>query len=171
MLKKQLVVACGGLPALVVALVAWRYVGRLSGFVPLPADDAASRLAFAARWLLIPGLTLLAGIIAAAQQRFYTDAIDGTRVPRSYSHEIVLRYNTNTVEQSLLVVILWPALAALLPRDQLMLVPAAAILFGVGRLTFWLGYMIHPLARAFGMALTAAPTVAGYVWLIVESLR
>ncbi|HEX4295451.1 MAG TPA: hypothetical protein VHZ29_15050 [Rhizomicrobium sp.] len=40
--------------------------------MPLPdGDDTASRLAFAAHWLLLPGLTLLAGIALVANQRFF----------------------------------------------------------------------------------------------------
>ena len=34
------------------------------------------------------------------------------------------------------------------------LIPAATIVFIVVRLAFWIGYRIHPLYRAFGMAAT-----------------
>src|SRR5215469_13476805 len=95
LLKKQILVACGAVPALVIFLIAWQYPARLAGFLTLPANDTASRLVFVSRWLVIPGLTLLAGIILAAQQRFWSAAIDGTRQPLAHGLEINLRYNMN----------------------------------------------------------------------------
>ena len=137
--------------------------------VPQP-DDTAHRLAYAARWLALPGLTLLAGVVAAARRGFYADAIGGTRTPANHGLEINLRYNQNTVEQVLLAVIAWPGLALELPRDALPLIPVAAVLFGVGRITFWIGYLLHPMGRAFGMALTAIPALAAYAWLVIRAL-
>jgi MAPEG family len=134
--------------------------------VTLPADDTASRLAYAAHWLILPGVTLLAGIIAAGRRGFIADAIDGTRTPSSHSLEINLRYNQNTLEQTLLAAVAWAALAVVLARDELGLIPVMAFLFAFGRITFWIGYLLHPLVRAFGMVLTALPTIAAYVWLV-----
>jgi hypothetical protein len=59
----------------------------------------------------------------------------------------------------------------MLPQERLVLIPAAAILFGFGRATFWIGYLIYPTARAFGMVLTALPTIAAYVWLVQRALN
>jgi hypothetical protein len=47
----------------------------------------------------------------------------------------------------------------------LVLIPAMAALFAVGRATFWLGYLLDPTGRAFGMVLTALPTIGAYLWL------
>ncbi|HEY3777790.1 MAG TPA: hypothetical protein VGL35_07005 [Rhizomicrobium sp.] len=168
--KKQLLVGLGIGPALLVIFFVWRYSSALFAFVSTPADDPASRLSFAAHWLLIPGLTLVAGVVGAGRRGFYRGAIEGTRWPENRSLEINLRYNINTVEQTLLVLIAWPGLSLALPQEHLTLVPAAAFLFGFGRLTFWLGYQLHPLARAFGMVLTAVPTVIAYVWLAANTL-
>jgi len=164
--QKQLIAVLGAAPAFVVVYVVGRYASELFGNVAMPADDVASRLVFAARWLLLPGLALLVGVQVAARRGFIPDAIEGTRTPKSHSLEINLRYNTNTTEQLLLVVIAWPVLAVTLSVGQLVLIPAAATLFVVGRALFWIGYTIHPLARAFGMTLTALPTLAAYGWLI-----
>jgi hypothetical protein len=164
--QKQLIAVLGAAPAFVVVYVVGRHAPELFGNVAMPADDMASRLAFVARWLLLPGLALLAGVHVAARRGFIPDAIEGTRTPQSRSLEINLRYNTNTTEQLLLVAMAWPALAMTLPVDQLVLIPAAATLFVVGRALFWIGYTIHPLARAFGMTLTALPTLAAYGWLV-----
>ena len=35
----------------------------------------------------------------------------------------------------------------------------------VGRILFWIGYQIHPVARAIGFGLTAVPTAVAIVWL------
>jgi hypothetical protein len=114
---------------------------------------------------------LLAGIVAAGRRGFIADAIDGTRTPANHGLEINLRYNQNTLEQTVLVAIAWGAMAPLLPRDELVLIPAMAFLFAFGRITFWIGYLLHPLGRAFGMVLTAAPTLAAYVWLVSHAWR
>jgi len=34
------------------------------------------------------------------------------------------------------------------------IIPAAVIVFVTARIAFWIGYRIHPLYRAFGMAAT-----------------
>jgi hypothetical protein len=46
-----------------------------------------------------------------------------------------------------------------------------ASLFVGGRIAFWIGYLLHPLARAFGMVVTALPTIAAYVWLVQHAWR
>jgi hypothetical protein len=166
MIRKQLVLLAGAGPAFLAVFFTYRYAGSLFAFAALPSEDTAARLAYAAHWLLIPGVSLLAGIWLAGRRGFMADAIDGTRTPRSHSLEINLRYNQNTLEQTVLAAIAWTGLATTLPHSQLVLIPAMAFLFGLGRLTFWIGYGLHPLGRAFGMVLTALPTIAAYVWLI-----
>jgi hypothetical protein len=170
MVRKQILVGAGILMAVVVLLVFAS--GRFSIAVALPLDDTAERLAFCAKWLLVPGFALLLGVGMVANRRFFTpDAIDGSRTPDSRSLEINLRYNQNTLEQTALVLIAWPLLALWLPADRLGLIPLLAVLFGVGRAAFWIGYLIAPWARAFGFALTFYPTVAAYVWLAIRALR
>jgi hypothetical protein len=168
--RKQLIGAAGSLLAFVVVFLTARNAAALFGFAVLPADSVAGRLAFAARWLMIPGLTLLAGIWAASRRGFIADAIDGTRSPSSHSLEINLRYNQNTLEQTVLAAIAWSNLSLALPQEQLLLIPAAAFLFGIGRAAFWIGYLVYPMARAFGMVMTVLPTIAAYIWLVSRAL-
>jgi len=170
MFRKQVIAIAGALPAMPAVLLVWLYVDELFGFVALPPDTIADRLALVASWLLIPGWTLLAGIFGASRRGFIAGAIEGTRTPESWSLEVNLRYNLNTIEQVVLVAIAWACLALVLPHDRLVLIPAMAVLFGIGRLTFWIGYRIHPLARTFGMTLTAFPTVIAYLWLAARQL-
>lgn len=171
LVRKQLIVVTGIVPALIVVYLTARYASTLFGFAALPADNIAARLAFAAQWLTVPGLALLAGIWAAGRRGFIADAIDGTRSPLSHSLEINLRYNQNTLEQTVLAAIAWMNLSVLLPHERLVLIPAAAFLFGFGRAAFWIGYLIYPTARAFGMVLTALPTITAYVWLVQRALE
>jgi hypothetical protein len=166
MTRKQFVGAIGSAAALAVLLIFHHVAPRLLAGLALPRDDASDRLAFAARWLVAPGATLLAGVWAAARRGFYPDAIDGTRTPANPALEINLRYNQNTLEQLVLAAIAWAALAVTVPIGSLYLIPAMAITFVIGRITFWIGYLIYPTGRAFGMVLTILPTIAAYAWLI-----
>ena len=170
MFRKQVLAIAGAVVGMVVVFVVWRTMPQLFARVPLPADDTASRLAYSAQWLLLPGLTLMAGIMAAARRGFIRGAIEGTRTPDHYGLEITLRYNQNTLEQTVLAAIAWMGLVLALPHDQLIVIPAMAFLFFFGRITFWIGYRLHPLARTFGMVLTALPTVIAYGWLAWRGL-
>ena len=147
---------------IVCAAVALRTLGSHSA-----AEVAiAERLAVAARWLLVPGLCLLAGLGVTANQRFLrTDAIDGQTDFKPGFMDINLRYNKNTLEQTVLAAIAWTGLALALRPADLNLVPALAALFALGRATFWIGYLYAPWARAFGLGLTFYPTIAALIWL------
>jgi hypothetical protein len=165
MFQKQLIGIAVAIPAFFVVLAVCRFAPQIFARAMLPSDDVADRLAYAARWLFWPGLTLLVGVVFAGRRGFIAGAIDGTRTPENYSLEINLRYNLNTLEQTALAAIAWTGLAIVLPHDRLVLIPAAAFLFVVGRATFWIGYLLYPMARAFGMVLTILPTLAAFGWL------
>ena len=164
--RQQLLGVAGAVPGFFAVLVTWHYAPLWFAFVTLPADDSADRLVFVLRWLLIPGLALLAGVWIAGRRGFIPDAIDGTRTPASHAFEINLRYNQNTLEQAVLAAIAWMNLGVALPQERLVLIPAMATLFGIGRAAFWIGYLINPMGRAFGMVLTVLPTIAAYLWLV-----
>ena len=164
--RKQLIGIAGAVPAIVCVVLVLKFAPQLFGAVVLPADAPGERLAFVSRWMLLPGVALLTGIVLAARRGFYADAIDGTRTPRGHGLEINLRYNQNTLEQTVLAAMAWAALAVTLPTARLVLIPAMATLFLAGRMTFWIGYLVHPMGRAFGMTLTALPTVGSFGWLL-----
>ena len=69
--------------------------------------------------------------------------------------EVNGRVVDNTLEQFLIYSVGTLALSAGLTADQMPVIPAAAIVFVIARAAFWIGYRIHPLYRAFGMAATA----------------
>jgi len=167
--QKQLLILAGALPALLIIQVVWQHAGALFARLALPGDDPASRLAYVARWLLLPGLTLLAGILATGLARAaLAGAIDGTPAPTSRPLAITLRYNQNTLEQLLLAAIAWAGVALAVTRAHLVVIPAMACLFAFGRIVFWIGYLLHPQARAFGLILTLLPTVLAYGWLVLQ---
>jgi hypothetical protein len=169
--RNQLIGIAAALPAILCVILTLTFAPRLFGAAALPADTPAARLAFVAHWLVLPAVTLLAGVILAARRGFHADAIEGTRTPASHGLEINLRYNQNTLEQVVLAVIAWTALALVLPHASLVLIPALATLFLVGRASFWIGYLLHPMGRAFGMVLTVLPTLGALGWLLWRTFR
>jgi hypothetical protein len=62
-------------------------------------------------------------------------------------------------------------LALVLPVEDLGVIPRMAVLFGVGRAAFWLGYLYAPWARALGMGLTAYPSFGALVFLLWTAFR
>jgi hypothetical protein len=82
--------------------------------------------------------------------------------------EINLRYNQNTLEPLCLAVLVWTNFSLAIGHENLALIPAMSVPFVVGRLTFWVGYLVIPIARAFGIILTAVPTVVALPWLIAH---
>lgn len=158
-------VAAGWAAALVALAAIFWLGGRVFSGLANGASES-ERLALVARCLIGPGLALLAGVATAGNLRFFSaEAIEGTRTPSQRALEITLRYIQNTLEQTLLAAIAWAGLAVALPAPKLFLLPTLSVAFVVGRLTFWGGYLIHPMARAFGMVVTLLPTVIAYVWL------
>lgn len=152
--------------AIAVLLLAWLFRDTFTNMLPLPSDTQDGRLMLVGQWLLLPGLALLAGVLAMATGRFFMGATDGSRTPAAHGLEVNLRYNLNTLEQIVLAAIAWAGLASALPHAQLNLIPLLATVFVVGRAAFWLGYLFRPVARAFGFLLTFLPTCICYLWLL-----
>lgn len=167
--RKQLLTLAGMAAATVVCLTAIWLAARqpLAG----PPQSAASALVLAVRWLLAPGFCLFAGIGVTANRRFFSpEAIDGGRPAADHFLEINLRYNQNTLEQTVLAAIAWTGLAVAVPERSAALIPVLAGLFVAGRLSFWIGYLMAPWARAFGLALTFYPTAGTLVWLGIRAI-
>jgi hypothetical protein len=168
MRRKQLLILAGVLAAVAVCLTAWRLA---LGHGPAADPGTAERLALAARWMLVPAFCLLAGIGMTANRRFLSaEQIDGGGAPAGSAFDINLRYNLNTLEQTVLAAVAWTGLALSLKSENLSLIPVMAGLFGVGRIAFWIGYLMAPWARAFGLGLTFYPTAVALVWLAIRAL-
>ncbi len=68
----------------------------------------------------------------------------------------------NTIEQTILAIVVHTILATVL-RARTSLIPLLVAIYVIGRVTFSLAYRRSKPWRAFGMALTAAPTDACFV--------
>ncbi|MDQ2088328.1 MAPEG family protein [Marimonas arenosa] len=114
---------------------------------------------------LVPGgLVMVLMVARLAQRRFVDDvAIDGGSFPLGSGGDIDQRVLTNTVEQLMLAVALWPFVALTLGGLVVLWMGAG---FAVARLAFWIGYHISPPLRGFGFAATFYPTALATLWAL-----
>jgi uncharacterized membrane protein YecN with MAPEG domain len=128
-------------------------------------------LAHALTWDVLIIVCLMANIGLLARHRFFTpDDIDGGGLTKGTPHAQVLQSTLqNTLEQTVLAISVHAVWAVAMPQTWQAAVPAAAILFLVGRVLFWRGYARGAPGRALGFALTFYPSVA-MVLLIVGRL-
>jgi hypothetical protein len=153
MTKEQKIVGIGAASG-VLAMVA--SLATISRLWPIHADfmDASSRLAYALQMNAFAFTPLLVGIILVGNSRFLSEAIDPTLNREDLATQINGRVVNNTLEQSVLFLVGTLALSVDLTAPQMGILPAATIVFIIARIAFWIGYRIHPLYRAFGMAAT-----------------
>ena len=154
MTREQKIVAAGAVSGIVsMALGMW----LLSTLLPPPAgmETLADRLAYAARWLAFAALPLFAMIASVGNARFASEAIDPTLGLEDNKTKINGRVADNTTQQLLLFACGLLGLAASLPAGWMGVIRAAAIVFVLCRIAFWIGYRIHPLHRAVGFSSTA----------------
>jgi len=129
--------------------------------------DVAHRLAFACQANAFAALPLLVAVMTVGQDRFLSEAIDPTLHKEDLATQINGRVADNTLQQFVLFSTATMALSVNLSAEAMRVVPAAAIVFVLARGAFWIGYRIHPLYRAFGMAATGylnVGLVAFAVW-------
>ena len=127
----------------------------------VPADDhaqlatgAADRLAIWGGLVLWPALLLMGQVMGVMMARGRSRAFNPITDEESLRQRIAQRVLSNSVEQTMIFL---PALAAwcvLSPPAMLAMAGPATAIFVAGRLLFWIGYRIHPYARAPGMAMT-----------------
>lgn len=134
--------------------------------VPLPIFSLLPVLAFS---FLGPGIFLMLLIGRLAQRRFFDDAIiDGQPFADHSGAEIDQRVLTNTVEQLVLALCLWPATAYLAGNAGPGLVATLGVGFLLARLMFWAGYHLSPPLRGFGFAATFYSTIAALVYSVAH---
>lgn len=113
---------------------------------------------------LLPGLVMLAMIGRLAQRRFFDDAIiDGADFQPGSGAWIDQRVLSNTTEQLVLALVLWPFVALTLGGAVVL---ALGFGFGAARLLFWAGYHLSPPMRGFGFAATFYPTIVAVLWSV-----
>lgn len=103
------------------------------------------------------GVVMLLMIGRLAQRRFFDDAIiDGQPFATGSPAEIDQRVLSNTFEQMVLALCLWPLVAISLGAVTVI---ALGVSMAVARVLFWVGYHLSPPLRALGFAATFYPTV------------
>lgn len=145
-----------------------------AGYLLLPRyfafpTELPDRIAFALQADVFVFLWIVLGVRMVARGRFHSAADNRGSAfgPPSPAIAIKVAFLQNTLEQAVIAVGAHLALATLLTGAWLALIPAAVVLFGIGRVAFFVGYPKGAGGRAFGIATTAVPTVAGYVLAIV----
>ena len=159
--SKQRGVAKGMVLAVLTTLAGFTLAHWGMPALTLIEDSLRGRLHLLATALLLPGLTLMFCVGRLANHRFFTPAdIDGSALtegtPTARRLQSLLQ---NTLEQVVLALIAYVAAKLLLPFNFLSLIPAAALMFLVGRILFFRGYAHGAASRAYGFALTFYSTV------------
>ena len=126
-----------------------------------PHAAAGERLAFALRADAFIGLWLAISVGLLARHRFFSpEDIDGGGLSLGTETASILQATLqNTLEQTVLAVLVHLAWASLMPVSWLAAIPAAVVLFLCGRVLFVRGYRAGAPSRALGFALTFYPSV------------
>jgi len=126
-----------------------------------PALVADASLAHAIRWDTLVIACLAINIALLARHRFFTpDDIDGGGLSKGTPTAQILQSTLqNTLEQTVLALGVHVVWSSVMPPTWQLAIPAASILFIVGRILFWRGYAKGAPARALGFGLTFYPSV------------
>lgn len=118
--------------------------------------------------LILPGLVMAAMIGRLAARRFFDDAIiDGEGFSPKSGAALDQKVLTNTVEQLVLALVIWPFVANSLGGAVVL---ALGFGFAVARLLFWIGYHLSPPLRSLGFAATFYPTLVAAIWSVLAWL-
>lgn len=118
--------------------------------------------------LFAPGLVMVLMVGRLAQRRFFDDdIIDGEPFVPGSGGDIDQRVLTNTVEQLLLALAIWPFVALTLGGFSVLFLGFG---FAIARLIFWIGYHRAPALRGFGFAATFYPTLLAAIWSVITWL-
>lgn len=131
----------------------------------LPSNDSASLITFWSGSALLIVIWVLVGFAMVSRGRRHSlDDIRGSAfAPPSPRIAIYVAFLQNTVEQALMAVIVQIALLLLAGAWTAPLVAGQVLLFAIGRVTFLAGCPKGAGGRAFGLAVTALPTVGGFI--------
>ena len=125
--------------------------------LPTPAgmDTALARLIFALQINAIATLPFFVMVAVVGNGRFTSEAIDPLQHKESKAVEINGRVADNTLQQNFVFFVATMALTTFLTAQNIQIIPALVTVYILARIAFWIGYRIHPLYRAAGMAATS----------------
>uniref|UniRef100_A0A8D3BHR0 Transmembrane protein 79-like n=1 Tax=Scophthalmus maximus TaxID=52904 RepID=A0A8D3BHR0_SCOMX len=131
-------------------------------YVPIkPPDcpDIASRVIFTSCCCVVAAVPILLAMLMGAACQFCTGSFNLLEpFPRGRAAQQL--FVTASLEQLLLYVLNLVVMAALLPQDQLKLVPILVAMFIFGRLVYWVSLNVCSSWRGFGSGLTVFPLLA-----------
>ena len=159
--SEQRGVAIGMASALLMA-VAFLTLAAIFGEARIaPSASVEFRLELLAASLMAPATSLFICIARLAKHRFFTpEDINGSALTEGTSRAKLLQaLLQNTLEQVALALSVYSACSFTFPSHLLGLIPAAAAMFLVGRVLFYIRYSGGAPSRAFGFAFTFYPTV------------
>ena len=123
------------------------------GTIPVPKDgDLLTKLFYTLRCFFVPISFFWVAINFVALQRLPTGAFNPLDGPE-HLMDLSKKRLRNTMEQMTIYAVQSLILAVLLERNEMKVVFLYSLAFIVGRIFFWFGYGIHPLARALGFSL------------------
>jgi hypothetical protein len=147
--------------AVALAILVVLYLTIWLGAAPMPAADVPHRLLLAAKLMGFAVLPLFAGISAAVYARYSAAAlIQGFKSVPSERLALLLAYNQNTLEQTVLHALSLPIFCVTVPAALLVFAYAQVAAFLLGRLMFYIGYRRAPLQRLAGFAVGHYPAIA-----------
>ena len=121
---------------------------------------------------LVPILFLIISIARLAKHRFFSpEDIDGGGLSMGTERAKMLHaLLQNTLEQAVISISLYIIWGLLMPTEWILVLPLAALCFGVGRLLFFTGYEKGAPARALGFTLCFYPTIIMLATLIAVTI-
>lgn len=128
--------------------------------------DLAERTALALQADVAVLICLAVAVRMVSRVRFVSaeDSRGAAFGPPSAQLAIKAAFLQNTLEQSVIAIGAHVVLATLITGADLALIVGAVVLFVIGRATFFVGYPGGAGARAFGMVVTALPSMAALLW-------
>lgn len=152
------------LALLLCAAVSIACVLFLPAWIAFPLDGTA-RLGFAIQTGLVHFASVLVAVrlVSSGRYRSAADIGGAANGPPSPALAITVAFLQNTLEQAFLGVGAHLVLASVAGGRWLALLIASALLFAIGRFSFYRRYSGGARARAFGMATTALASLTCYL--------
>jgi hypothetical protein len=159
--SEQRGVAIGMASGLLMAVAFLTLAAIFGGARIAPSASVEFRLQLLAASLMAPAASLFICIARLAKHRFFTpEDINGSALTEGSARAKLLQaLLQNTLEQLALALPVYFVGAITFPSHLLGLIAAAAAMFFVGRVLFYIGYSGGAPSRAFGFAFTFYPTV------------
>lgn len=122
-------------------------------------NDVTSRLVFTLCCCALASVPVLLAMLVGSLCQFCSGSL-GVADSWSSRRSLQQLFVSSSLELLLLYVINLLIMAALLPPDQLLLVPTLAVMFVLGRLVYWVSLNVCSPWRGFGSGLTVFPLLA-----------